>query len=409
MASGKATGKTDAPAPVIKLGGPKPPKVGSSGNASWFQAIKAKKLNAPSPKFEGSGVPDNENLKISQQHGYWRRQARFKQVKGGRKPVSDAWYFYYTGTGPAADLNWGDSQDGIVWVAAKGADVKSRSNQGTRDPDKFDQYPLRFSDGGPDGNFRWDFIPLNRGRSGRSTAASSAASSRAPSREGSRGRRSGAEDDLIARAAKIIQDQQKKGSRITKAKADEMAHRRYCKRTVPPGYKVDQVFGPRTKGKEGNFGDDKMNEEGIKDGRVTAMLNLVPSSHACLFGSRVTPKLQPDGLHLKFEFTTVVPRDDPQFDNYVKICDQCVDGVGTRPKDDEPRPKSRPSSRPATRGNSPAPRQQRQKKEKKPKKQEDDVDKALTSDEERNNAQLEFDDEPKVINWGDSALGENEL
>lgn len=56
MASGKATGKTDAPAPVIKLGGPKPPKVGSSGNASWFQAIKAKKLNSHPPKFEGSGV-----------------------------------------------------------------------------------------------------------------------------------------------------------------------------------------------------------------------------------------------------------------------------------------------------------------------------------------------------------------
>nr|prf protein,nucleocapsid [Infectious bronchitis virus] len=73
MASGKAAGKTDAPAPVIKLGGPKPPKVGSSGNASWFQAIKAKKLNTPPPKFEGSGVPDNENIKPSQQHGYWRR------------------------------------------------------------------------------------------------------------------------------------------------------------------------------------------------------------------------------------------------------------------------------------------------------------------------------------------------
>nr|2BTL_A Chain A, INFECTIOUS BRONCHITIS VIRUS NUCLEOCAPSID PROTEIN [Infectious bronchitis virus]2BTL_B Chain B, INFECTIOUS BRONCHITIS VIRUS NUCLEOCAPSID PROTEIN [Infectious bronchitis virus] len=132
----------------------------SSGNASWFQAIKAKKLNTPPPKFEGSGVPDNENMKPSQQHGYWRRQARFKPGKGGRCPVPDAWYFYYTGTGPAADMNWGDTQDGIVWMAAKGADTKSRSNQGTRDPDKFDQYPLRFSDGGPDGNFRWDFIPL---------------------------------------------------------------------------------------------------------------------------------------------------------------------------------------------------------------------------------------------------------
>nr|ACA43020.1 nucleocapsid [Infectious bronchitis virus] len=409
MASGKAAGKTDAPAPVIKLGGPKPPKVGSSGNASWFQAIKAKKLNSPAPKFVRSSVADNEYLKSSHQHGYWRRQARFKPGKGGRKPVPDAWYFYYSATGGAADLKWGHTQDGIVWVAAKGADVISRSNHRTRAADKYDQYPLRFSDGGPRGNFRWDFIPLNRGRSGRSTAASSAASSRAPSRDGSRGRRSGSEDDLIARAAKIIQDQQKKGSRITKAKADEMAHRRYCKRTIPPGYKVDQVFGPGTKGKEGNFGDDKMNEEGIKDGRVTAMLNLVPSSHACLFGSRVTPKLQPDGLHLKFEFTTVVPRDDPQYDTYVKICDACVDGVGTRPKDDELRPKSRPNSRPATRGNSPAPRQQRLKKEKKPLKQDDEVDKALTSDEERNNAQLEFDDEPKVINWGDSALGENEL
>nr|AHY19813.1 nucleocapsid protein [Infectious bronchitis virus] len=409
MASGKATGKTDAPAPIIKLGGPKPPKVGSSGDASWFQAIKAKKLNAPAPKFEGSGVPDNENLKNSQQHGYWRRQARYKPGKGGKKPVPDAWYFYYTGTGPAADLNWGDSQDGIGWVAAKGADVKSRSYQGTRDPDKFDQYPLQFSDGGPDGNFRWDFIPLNRGRSGRSTAVSSAASIKAPSREGSRGRRSGAEDDLIARAAKIIQDQQRKGTRITKQKADEMAHRKFCKRTIPPGYTVNQVLGPRTKGKERNFGDDKMNEEGIKDGRVTAMLNLTPSPHACLFGSTVTHKLRSDGLHLKFEFTTVGPRDDPQFDNYVKICDERVDGVCTRPKDEVVRPKSRSSSRPATRGNSPAPKQQRYKKEKKPKKQDDEVDKALTSDEERNNAQLEFDDEPKVINWGDSALGENEL
>nr|ABY71201.1 nucleocapsid protein [Infectious bronchitis virus] len=409
MASGKATGKSDSPAPIIKLGGPKPPKVGSSGNASWFQSLKAKKLSSPPPTFEGSGVPDNENLKSSQQHGYWRRQARYKPGKGGRKPVPDAWYFYYTGTGPAADLNWGDSQDGIVWVAANGADVKSRSNQGTRDPDKFDQYPLRFSGGGPDGNFRWDFIPLNRGRSGRSTAASSAASSRAPSREGSRGRRSGAEDDLIARASREGSRGRRSGAEDDLIARAEMAHRRFCKRTIPPGYRVDQVFGPRTKGKEGNFGDDKMNEEGIKDGRVTAMLNLTPSPHACLFGSRVTPKLQPDGLHLRFEFTTVVPRDDPQFDNYVKICDECVDGVGTRPKDEVVRPKSRSSARPATRGNSPAPKQQRPKKEKKPKKQDDEVDKALTSDEERNNAQLEFDEEPKVINWGDSALGENEL
>uniref|UniRef100_A0AB39ADV7 Nucleoprotein n=1 Tax=Bird gammacoronavirus AnasCN24 TaxID=3237959 RepID=A0AB39ADV7_9GAMC len=411
----KSKNNTEAPAPVLKLPGPAPPKIGSSGNVSWFQPIKEKKMTHNPPTFTGSGVPENDNVKKPARHGYWKRQRRYKPGKGKRTPVTDAWYFYYTGTGPFADLKWGQPHDDVVWVAVDGADVDAKSGQGTRDPDKFDQFPLRFAEGGPDDNFRWDFIPVGgRGRSGRSSVATSRESSRPGSREGSRGRRQmGPNEDLIARAAKIIEEQQKRGGRITKAKANEMAERRYCKRTLAPGKSVDQVFGSRQKGRERNFGDDKMVEEGIRDGRTTAMLDLVPSSHAMLFGSNVRAQLQPDGLHVTFSFTTVVPREDPQFENYRQICDECVDGVGTRPKD-EPKPRSRSSSRPASRAVSPAPKQQRPKKEKKPKNQDKDkTDGAMSQEEKAVNDQLEFDDAdqgiPDKIDWGSSALGDTEI
>lgn len=398
----RARPKTDAPAPVLKLGGPAPPKIGAAVGASWFQPIKAKKLKAAPPTFSGSGVPDNENVKKQARHGYWKRQRRYKPGKGKRVPVTDAWFFYYTGTGPFSDLKWGEQHDDVVWVSAAGADTTVKSSQGTRDPDKFEQFPLRFSDGGPDDGFRWDFIPLTaRGRSGRSTAATSRESSRPGSRAPSKGRESaGVSEDLIARAAKIIQEQQKRGGRITKAKANEMAERRYCKRTLAPGKTVDQVFGSRQKGRDRNFGDDKMVEEGITDGRTTAMLNIVPSSHALLFGSHVKAQLQPEGLHVNFSFTTVVPRDDPQFENYKQICDACIDGVGTRPKDDV-KPKSRAPSKPSSRNASPAPKPQRVKK----------VRAADLSKEEKEvNDQLEFDDAdaelPDKIDWGSAALGD---
>nr|CAI40312.1 putative nucleocapsid protein [Pigeon coronavirus] len=406
--------RTDAPAPVLKLGGPTPPKIGNSSQASWFQPLKARKLTSPPPTFTGSGVPENDNVKKAARHGYWKRQRRYKPGKGKRTPVTDAYYFYYTGTGPFADLKWGQQNDDVIWVADKDADPNVKSGQGTRDPDKFDQFPLRFSDGGPDDNYRWDFIPVNsRGRSGRSSAATSREQSRAGSRENSRGRRQlGPNEDLIARAAKIIEEQQKRGSRITKAKANEMAERRYCKRTLAPGKNVDQVFGARQRGKDRNFGDDKMVEEGIRDGRTTAMLNLVPSSHALLFGSHVQAKLQPDGLHVSFSFTTVVPRDDPQFENYRKICDECIDGVGTRPKE-EAKPRSRSVFRPNSRAVSPAPKPQRQKKDKKQKSKDSDVADGMTQEEKAVNDQLEFDDAdqgiPDKIDWGSSALGDSEI
>lgn len=59
------------------------------------------------PTFTGSGVPENDNVKKPARHGYWKRQRRYKPGKGKRTPVTDAWYFYYTGTGPFADLKWG--------------------------------------------------------------------------------------------------------------------------------------------------------------------------------------------------------------------------------------------------------------------------------------------------------------
>uniref|UniRef100_A0AB39ADZ5 Nucleoprotein n=1 Tax=Bird gammacoronavirus AnasCN24 TaxID=3237959 RepID=A0AB39ADZ5_9GAMC len=406
--------KTDAPAPVLKLGGTKPPQVGFKGMASWFQALKAKKSNSDKPTFSGSGVPDNSNVPKAQQHGYWKRQRRYKPGKGKRTPVADAWYFYYTGTGPFGDRNWGEPSEDLVWVKAEGASVTQLSKQGCRDNDKYDQFPLRFTDGGPDGSFRWDFIPVNRGRSGASSRATSreASGSRPASREGSRGRRmSGNNEDLITRAAAIIEQQQKRGGRITKAKANEMAERRYFKRTLAPGKTVTDVFGARQKGRDRNFGDDKMVEQGIKDGRTTAMLNLVPSSHALLFGSHIQAKPQLDGLHITYTFTTVVPQDDPQYENYKRICEECIDGVGTRPKD-EPKPKSRPASKPSSRNASPAPKLQRKKDKQKQQVVDSNDDKPIPEEEEDVNNQLEFDDGGAVtdkIDWGSSALGDFEI
>nr|Q96605.1 RecName: Full=Nucleoprotein; AltName: Full=Nucleocapsid protein; Short=NC; Short=Protein N [Avian infectious bronchitis virus (strain V18/91)]AAB48162.1 nucleocapsid protein [Infectious bronchitis virus]ABF61578.1 nucleocapsid [Infectious bronchitis virus]QKG30353.1 Nucleocapsid protein [Infectious bronchitis virus] len=404
MSAGKL--KFDSPAPILKLSkntGSTPPKVGGTGQASWFQSLKEKKRTGTPPTFEGSGVPDNSNVKPQFQHGYWKRQHRYKPGKGGRKPVADAWYFYYTGTGPFGDLKWGDSNDDVVWVKAKGADTSKIGNYGVRDPDKFDQAPLRFTEGGPDNNYRWDFIALNRGRSRNSSAVTSRENSRPGSRDSSRGRqRSRVDDDLIDRAAKIIMQQQKNGSRISKQKANEMAERKYHKRAIAPGKRIDEVFGQRRKGQAPNFGDDKMIEEGVKDGRLTAMLNLVPTPHACLLGSMVTAKLQPDGLHVRFSFETVVKREDPQFANYSKICDECVDGVGTRPKDD-PTPRSRAASK--DRNSAPAtPKQQRAKKVHKKKEEES----SLTEEEEEVNKQLEYDDDvtdiPNKIDWGEGAF-----
>lgn len=400
-------GKSDAPAPVLKLSGG-PPKVGGSGSASWFQALKSRKPDGPEPHFPGSGVPVNDNVDPKASHGYWRRQRRFKPGKGGRKPVGDAWYFYYTGTGPLADLQYADPHEDVVWVKAKGADTSTRSRQGTRDPDKFDQFPLRFADGGPDNGFRWDFIPTNRGRSGRSSAATSREQSRNGSRATTperRGRASSVNEDLIQKAADIILKNQGKSGKITKAKANEMAERRYCKRVLAPGKDVDSVFGARTKNKPRNFGDDKMVEEGIRDGRTTAMLNIVPSSHALLFGGEVQSKFNPEGLAVTFTFTTTVDRNDPQFDNYVKICNECVNGVGTRPSGD-----TKPKSKPSSRAQSPAPKPQRKKQQKK-KQQDEDV---VPKDEQEVNDQLEFDEEnPEEfsdrVNWGDSALGSSEI
>uniref|UniRef100_A0AB39AEL9 Nucleoprotein n=1 Tax=Bird gammacoronavirus AnasCN24 TaxID=3237959 RepID=A0AB39AEL9_9GAMC len=404
------TPKTDALAPVLKLGGPKPPQVGSNGMASWFQALKAKKPNSDKPTFEGNGVPENSNVSKAQQHGYWKRQRRYKPGKGKRTPVPDAWFFYYTGTGPFGSLKWGEPHEDLVWVAADGANVSQLSKQGCRDTDKYDQFPLRFSDGGPDSGFRWDFIPVNRGRSGASSRATSREAS--GSRESSRGRwQMGPQEDLIARAAAIIEQQQKRGGRITKAKANEMADRRYFKRTMAPGKTVTDVFGARQKGRDRNFGDDKMIEEGIRDGRTTAMLNLVPSSHALLFGSHVQTKPQPDGLHITYTFTTVVSREDPQYENYKRICEECIDGVGTRPKD-EPKPRSRPASKPASRAASPAPKPQRKKDKKKQQSPDSSEDKPVSKEEEDVNNQLEFDDEatvPDKIDWGSSALGDSEI
>ncbi|QII89031.1 N protein [Bottlenose dolphin coronavirus] len=306
MASTSGKGKSPADKSV-KFQAPKvgrqAPALPTSGNVSWFQAIKGRKAGEEGITFKGPGVPVNENVSKNQNHGYWIQRSR--TTPGGKK-LAPLYYFYYTGTGPRDQAKYGQEIPYVTWVKGDGAKTSQLSEAGSRDVNKFpNAFPLIFPTG--DGPERGFFIERSRSRS----RSNSQADNRSKSRERSQSSDKPRKEDR-GRSKSPAQKNPGSGGKITKEKAALMVSRAYSKRTLPPNKPVDQVFGSRDT--EKNFGDAEMIKKGMSDPRFTAALIPTPGPQAALFGSHVTLKEKPDGLEITYKYRTLFPKTDERYE-----------------------------------------------------------------------------------------------
>nr|WCC62320.1 nucleocapsid phosphoprotein [Bat Coronavirus PaGX17] len=106
--------------------------------------------NSPQPFYKvlpQNAVPTGMG-NPSQQIGYWNEQVRWRTAKGQRKDLPSKWHFYYLGTGPHAELNYRQRQQGVYWVARDGAKTQA-TGLGTRGKNTELVQP-RFAQGLPD-------------------------------------------------------------------------------------------------------------------------------------------------------------------------------------------------------------------------------------------------------------------
>lgn len=275
----------------------------SGGNVvpfySWFSGITQFQKGKEFQFSNGQGVPIAPGIPASEAKGYWYRHNRraFRTADGQQKQLLPRWYFYYLGTGPHADANYGETIDGVVWVASQQADTSTPSDISDRDPSSHEAIPTRFSPGTvlPQG-----YYIEGSGRSAPNSRSGSRASSRASSvgsrsrgTSGTRTPTSGVTPDMADQIASLVLAKLGKDAtkpqQVTKQTAKEVRqkilNKPRQKRSPNKQCTVQQCFGKR--GPNQNFGGPEMLKLGTSDPQFPILAELAPTAGAFFFGSKL--------------------------------------------------------------------------------------------------------------------------
>lgn len=267
---------------------------------SWFSGITQFQKGQEFGFEQGQGVPLTNGVPPSEEKGYWYRHNRksYRTADGQQRQLLPRWYFYYLGTGPYANKQYGSDIDGVVWVASPNVDVRSPADVPDRDPTSHPAEPTRFAPGTvlPKG-----YYVEGSGRSAPSSRSSSRASSRASSVGGSRSRNNSASrnntsevtPDMADQIASLVLAKLNKESgkpvQVTKQTAKEIKqkilNKPRQKRTPNKQCTVQQCFGKR--GPSQNFGGGSMLKLGTSDPQFPILAELAPTAGAFFFGSRL--------------------------------------------------------------------------------------------------------------------------
>nr|WOR09769.1 N protein [Chinese pond heron coronavirus XN11] len=319
-------------------------------DASWFQPIKAQNKKITAPSFKKNGVPINASLQAADQHGYW---LRYNRTKPGGGSIPAAFSFYYTGTGPYATLKFGETpSDRITWVKGPSAVTTNKPKVAKRDPDKHPLLPLTFPPGdGVNTGLRVDPFQ-NRGRT--MDRGSNQRSSSAPVDPGNRNQRA--------------------RSKSAPSRTNPKTHQ-IPKRTLTKGKTISQVFGKRTPG-GANVGSADTEKAGFTDPRLMCLMRHTPGTQELLLAGHLDHDIQPEGVYIKFTYTTQVKRDSAEYDRVIAALNSVVNQKydadnlpSQKPKSTKPKPKKEKKER--------APPKQQQKEQKQEPQQESEDTKKI--------------------------------
>lgn len=346
-----------------------------------------------------NGVPQGKGNK-DQQIGYWNEQVRWRTNKGKRVELPSKWHFYYLGTGPHAEKSFRNKTQGVYWVAVQGSKTENtnlgtrKRNQAVVEPNFAFQLPaniqIEMPNSAPNSRSNSRSQSGNRSKSrdqsrsqrsnrnqgqfnggnqnsNNNNRGGSRSRNNSKSRDNSQSRRNNNnnnrgnnKDDLVAAVREALVGlgfQSNSGGSKTSGKSTpkqqrsksparpsqspkRQSDRPEWKRVPNSSNSVTACFGPRDASH--NFGDSKLIQEGVDSKTYPQIAELVPTSAALLFGSKISVRETPNDFEIKFHYKMHVPKTEkalsaflPQVDAYIKG-DQPAPAVETQLNPDAP-------------------------------------------------------------------------